>query len=182
LADSRQRQVIDWASHQPGYVGHRPGFALLTDQQVAEREAARRAYVRGLESSWDARRKKPDPDDDPDADEDALDRERSTGTDPRSIADARAIADAAYRRMVARLGRAWRTPSRDAAEPQGTRPEESLARPMSGRADPSRAAAVARQTEAAKGASIEELAANLERDRDRLHQQRKQDLQNAWKR
>jgi len=94
--------------------------ARLTDAVSARRKAqnVRARWVRSLTDSWkmppgqpvsDARRKRDDDDDD-----DAADGRRRP---LRGAADARAISNTAYRRMVAGLQDAWRTPSRDAALP-----------------------------------------------------------------
>jgi hypothetical protein len=179
LMDSRQRQVAAWASDMNSMVGHRPGFAQLSDAQIAERARARDRWIAEMRDAWrtDARRRKPDPEDpdeEEDPDEDDLGREQDRrGTDARSIADARARATASYDRMVRRLSNAWRTPVRDAAQPdQGSRP------------DPGPASAIERRLESERGntrVSIEEAAARLERDRQVIHQKFKNDLENAWK-
>jgi hypothetical protein len=169
-------------------LGRRPQFAALTDAQVAARRDARDEMIKRAEQAWrnpaDARRRKPPDDengngDDPDEDEDNLGREK----DRRSV-DARAGARDAYHQMVGRLNNAWKTPNRDAVEPPAPHddPVAAMRRHLGG-ADPRRAAAVAAETERAKGAgNIAELKAALERDRDRIHEQRKRDLESAWRR
>jgi hypothetical protein len=131
--------------------GHRNGYALLTDEQVAKRQEARSAYVRDLSSAWrlDAKRKKPD---DEDEDDDVEDRGRGRRrSNDRAIADARAAARASYDSMCARLQQGWRTPFSDGVEPSGrTRPGFDPREP-GGETDPDRAAAMESQIERWKG-------------------------------
>jgi hypothetical protein len=150
--------------------GFRPGYVQVSDDYVAIRRAARDAYIRDLTSAWkDGGRVRPD-------DEDNLrreaDRRRSADFAPRSrINDARQqeIADAArtasYLAMCDRLSNAWRTPTRDFAQPdQGSTPAE-LRRYQRGEA----AAPVSGGNAPSPG------------DREKLYEARKRDLENAWR-
>jgi phage terminase large subunit-like protein len=151
LMDAVQRAVagVDLSDHQPG-------FRRANDAARGAVRSARSRWVRSLNDAWrgplDARRKRyEDPEepegtegqyneqdprkigksaltnepDDEDDDEPNNPRRRLR-TDARSISDARAAATASYHRMCARLRDAWRTPSRDAGEPDAA--EELLAR------------------------------------------------------
>jgi hypothetical protein len=140
-------------------LGHRPGWiAPLTDEQVAQRQAAldsRQQMIDRSTEAWrgpqrsgsvttelDRSRRKPDDDDDDDEDEDSLDRELR-----RDTADAARVAS--YQAMCLRLQDAWRRPVaqnapkvahfapgfRDGAQLNlGTRPEELMGRHL--RTDP----------------------------------------------
>jgi hypothetical protein len=108
-----------------------PHFLRATDETDARAAArdARDEMIRRAENAWcDARRKKPPSDDDDDGDDDGERR----GADAQGIADAR---QAAYDAYVRRLTNAWRTPTRDFAEPDTvTRPEDLARRHL--RTDP----------------------------------------------
>jgi hypothetical protein len=95
----------------------RPGFARLSDAQVAERRSVRQSMIDRATEAWrmDARKKPPpDPDEDDDDDDEI---------DPR---DARNAARDGY---IARLQDAWRhPPTRDA----GTPPDELMRRHLRG--------------------------------------------------
>jgi hypothetical protein len=101
--------------------GYRSGYVRLSDAQVAARERVRAKWIKQMTDAWrmDARRKRDDDDDD---DDDEVQGASGQGrTDPRRIGrsavDARAAATASYYQMVRRLQDAWRTPIRDAGEP-----------------------------------------------------------------
>ena len=121
---------------------HRPGFRVsdeasksssLADLDAARDAArsARDAWIKQTTDAWrmDAKRKKPPPDDD---DDDGAAKKGSRRLSPdRSgdTADARQAARDAYDAMCSRLTNAWRTPVRDAPEPDsGTPPEELMRR------------------------------------------------------
>jgi hypothetical protein len=118
---------------------HRPHFvaadaASRDDACAVEARDARAAMIDRAKNAWrmdtDARKKKPprDPDDDDDDDdgETMYVAEPGFAVDAR---DARASATAEYRRMCARLQDGWRTPARDATQPNlGNRPEELMRR------------------------------------------------------
>jgi hypothetical protein len=92
------------------------------------------------------------------------------------VRDAQRMARDARQTWIRGLQDSWRMPSRDAAMPDlDSRPEEL----MRDRADPAAAAnAVERRLEVERGA---DPAADLERDRRRIHAQFSQRLQNAWR-
>jgi hypothetical protein len=104
---------------------------------------------------------------------------------PISASSAPPYADSrsAYDQMCQRLTDAWRTPVRDAPEPDlGSRPEE-LRRPRSESdpADPSAARTHKREVEAWKGRDPAELARDLEAKRSAIHAQVRNNLENAWR-
>jgi hypothetical protein len=198
LMDGRQREVAAFAIDMANMALHQPGFRTadgVTSYSSSEaRDAARSArdaWIADMSSAWrtDARRKKNGNGDPDEPDEDDLDREQDRRS--RSAADAQQARDAAYRQMVDRLGGAWRTPARDARdarEPDAAEqllphndPAGAMRRHMSGATDPGAAAAVFAEAERMKGATAEQAAA-LERDRDRLHEEFKRNLENAWRR
>jgi hypothetical protein len=116
-----------------GMAGHRPGYAALTDEQVAQRRAARQRMIDRATSAWrgpqDAKKRRP-PDEDADDDE-ADDRGRSR--------DARDAARVARQRMIDRATNAWRTPARDVAMPSlhtPPTPEQMMTRHVYGAEDP----------------------------------------------
>jgi hypothetical protein len=119
--------------------GHQPGYALLTDEQVAQRRAARQGMIDRATNAWrgplDAKRKRPPDDEDDDEDEERGQYNRQAkargriGQSALSVkADARDARMAARDGYIKRLTNAWRTPARDAAEPSIHSPPEDLAR------------------------------------------------------
>jgi hypothetical protein len=144
----------------------RPGYATLSDQQLADRNAARNEMIDRATSAWrgplslrseDARRKKRDDnedDPDPDGDED-------NGTDDRAR-DVRARSIAARDSYVAGLQIAWRRPA--AASPTASHspsPGRIHGLPTGSTRAPTRDAA--------------------EPDRDADYERRKAELSEAWK-
>jgi hypothetical protein len=109
-------------------IGRRPGYGVLDDDQVTARRHARAAMVDASRDAWRAKKRPPDPPDDDDV---------QSVQSPLSSADARALSRASYDRMCSRLQDAWKTPSRDAAQPdQGTPPSELMRRHLHGADDP----------------------------------------------
>jgi hypothetical protein len=136
--------------------GHRPGYAQLTDQQVADRERARSDWIKQTTDAWrspqrdvvDARKRRP-PDDDVDDDDEDTD-DCSAG---RNARDARTAAQDARDAYVRRLCDAWRTPSCDAAGPDaGT---QLLHRHLRGTEEDDNAAAAREKSYAAYKARLE---------------------------
>jgi len=101
----------------------------------------------------DRKRKSGGDDDDDDEPNNSRRRGAARGTDARSIADARAHANASYHAMVRRLQDAWRTPSHDGAEPDaGT---QLLHRHLRGTEEDDNAAAAREKRYAAYKARLE---------------------------
>jgi hypothetical protein len=98
---------------------HDPRFSRSTDATAARRAArdARVAWVRSLGDAW----RGPAP----------SRHITQPVTRPTNVRDARALSNAAYREMCAKLQDAWRTPSRDAAEPNNSSPAEVMRRHLS---------------------------------------------------
>jgi hypothetical protein len=158
----RQRMLLMDSAAKPEPPVWRSGFALLSDAEVAARQAARQGMIDRAQNAWrmDAR-KKPPPDDDDDDGEDTEDarRDRRARVEQNvpvakpvvhgEVADARA----ARARYVARLEDAWRKPFRDGVQPSGhTRPGFDPREP-SGVTDPGAAAAINRQVAVTRGAT-----------------------------
>jgi hypothetical protein len=178
----------------------RSGYRLLDDEQVAARREARSAWIKQQTDAWRGPNQKDargEPDDDDDEDADARDRRRrkaSDGCDPRAIADARRGATAAYRRMVTRLGDAWRRPVGDFAEPSiHSRPEELMRRHLGGDpTDPDRAGSVEAELEITRAQRKRDpprsvstgpgAEAAVERRRQAQQADFRRKLENAWRR
>jgi hypothetical protein len=80
------------------------------------------------------------------------------------------------------LTSAWRTPSRDAAEPDlGSRPEELRRRRRSAEFDPNAASERERERRIATAEDLSELARDLEKRRAAIRAERDDNLSNAWK-
>jgi hypothetical protein len=117
--------------------GRRPGYAQLTDEQVAQRRAPRDRYIRDLNSAWRMDRKPPDdsdddPDDDPDDDNNDNGRggarPRRRNSEDAQVA-ARKAATLAYDQMVKRAENAWRRPVgpvRDNGDPDMSSSAETM--------------------------------------------------------
>jgi hypothetical protein len=151
--DSTQRRIAEI------FAGHRPGFAQLTDAQIAQRARVRDAWIKQLNDAWrtDARKKRNDDDENDDEDENSNDRARRRGA-----ADARMAARDAY---VKRLTNAWRTPARDY--------ENARISPPTDPGDPN-------ENLVRQHISTETNAAAQAR-RDRIWEDYKNNLGNAWK-
>jgi hypothetical protein len=179
----------------------RSGYALLTDEQVAARQAARQGMIDRATSAWrmDAKRRKPDNDDE---DGDNNDRKRAA-----DAGDQRKAAIAARNGYVKRLTDAWkRPPTRDFAEPDAHSYQWEWQRHMRNMSagdpysvtDPDRAKAVESQLEitcgkrdltprspnhgnvsAGPGSDVTE--ADVEKRRQRQHAEFSRQLENAWK-
>jgi hypothetical protein len=99
----------------------RPGYATLSDQQIADRQAARRGFIDRAEQAWrgplsqrcetDARRKKRDDDEDDEPD---------FGASAEKIEDVRARSIAARDAWVAGLQRPSPSPNRTSGLPTGS--------------------------------------------------------------
>jgi hypothetical protein len=156
LCDSVSRRFAFGDAMDSAY-GRRPGYARLSNEQVAERRRARDEMIERATSAWrnDARRKPPDYDD-----------------DAHSTADARAAANRAYDAYCARLKDAWRRPARDAAKPD-----------LGAETDPGAAAAIEQQRERwlGSGESLDALRIRIERQRAEQHREYCERLSNAWK-
>jgi hypothetical protein len=127
----------------------RSGYAMLTDAQVAARQAARQGMIDRATNAWRM-------------DTDNRDRRAAVnqnGSVARpivhgAVADARAAVNDARSRYVARLQDAWKRPVsfRDGVQPSGhTRPGFDPREP-SGVTDPDAAASIERQVEVTRGA------------------------------
>jgi hypothetical protein len=157
----------------------RPGYATLSDQQLADRNAARREFIDRAEQAWrgpgkvaafqsgtlpDARRKRP-PDDDEDND-DEPDFGASVEKDKARDAYVESLRDAWRSKLTSEPPRPnARPPTRDASKPpdRSTRPDEAerekeyakrkadLENAWRGATNPQRAPAVERQLEQWKG-------------------------------
>jgi hypothetical protein len=182
LADSirhRDRRLWDTADlslhlHQPGFrtadaAGYtdkssRTGATPFVSNDAA-RDAARSArdrWIADMSSAWrdGGRKRRREPPDDDDNGDDDENGDENNDRRSRSAGDARAAARRSYDAMVARLGRAWRTPvyqrlvNRDAAEPDLSSPPEIMRRHLRGDEPP---------------------------DREKMYRQRNADLENAWR-
>ena len=133
IMDSRRPVSFDAAAHQPGFRSDTASYleayrrscadVALPSGRVSDADvrAARSAWIEDTTSAWkaDARKKKP-PDDDGDDDDDDDDN-RGSSLNRNKQSDSRDD-------YVKRLTDAWRTPVRDAAQPDmGTRPEDPAA-------------------------------------------------------
>jgi hypothetical protein len=149
----------------------RPGYAMLSDTEVAKRQEARSAWIGRMCDAWRGQ-KVSETETFPMADQ---------RRDDRSIADARKGATAAYHRMVTRLGNAWRTPVGDGVEPSGhTRPGIDPREP-SGVTDPDAAERTEATLERTRGKRGPVTEADVERFRLRQDAKNRQRLANAWR-
>jgi hypothetical protein len=173
IADGQTLRVPALLMDSNAMLGRRPGYAALSDDQVAKRQSARDSYIADLNSAWRMDKRKPPPDDDEngdDDDEENNDRGRSRRTDSRSLDAARAEAQAARDAMVKGLSNAWRNPP-GVAPPKPTQQVGAGAAGMVGPGPNNPGAG-----------SIKEAEAALEADRQKIHKQFSAGLSEAWRR
>ena len=117
----RTRMVLmDSARFAFDAANHRPGYRSATDSAVRDAQMAaldaRDAMIERATTAWRKRRRRKE--DDGDDDDEVLGSEGQNRTDPDQIGESALDArTASYDAMCVRLATAWRTPGRDAAEP-----------------------------------------------------------------
>jgi hypothetical protein len=177
LCDSLQKAVVAKYGHGGDdlFDEHRPRFLTPSPELLEFRARNRTRYVQDLNSAW----KSP-----------AQRAQLARGTPGAFDAGVRDAARDAYFQMVKRGESAWRTPHKDAAQPDtGSTPQEwqrHLAGPRPGtngeKLDPNAASRVQAQQESWQGRDLAELARDVEARRRAAHAEFSQRLSNAWRR